>query len=48
MPTRRTPTRRRREVGLNDQGAAELAADRRRDTTEEQVADAAAPGFSIK
>jgi pilus assembly protein CpaC len=36
------------EVSLIDQGTPELAADRRRDTTEEQVADAAAPGFSIR
>jgi hypothetical protein len=36
------------EVGLIDQGAPELAADRRRQTSEEQVADAATPGFSIK
>ena len=36
------------EVSLIDQGTPELAADRRRQTTEEQVADAAAPGFSIK
>jgi pilus assembly protein CpaC len=36
------------EVSLIDQGAPELAADRRRDTTEEQVADAATPGFSIR
>ena len=36
------------EIGLIDQRRPELAADRRRDTTEEQVADAAAPGFSIR
>jgi pilus assembly protein CpaC len=36
------------QVGLREQDAPSLAADRRRDTTEEQVADAAAPGFSIR
>jgi pilus assembly protein CpaC len=36
------------EVSLIDQGNPELAADRRRDTTEEQVAEAATPGFSIR
>lgn len=36
------------EVSLMNQGTPELAADRRRDTTEEQVADAATPGFSIR
>jgi hypothetical protein len=35
-------------IGLNDQDAPELAADRRRETTEEQDASAAAPGFSIR
>ena len=38
----------RPEVGLIDQGTPELLADRRRDTTEEQVASAATPGFSIR
>lgn len=36
------------DVSLLDQGSPELLADRRRETTEEQVADAAAPGFSIR
>jgi len=36
------------EVSLIQQRTPELAADRRRETTEEQVADAAAPGFSIR
>jgi pilus assembly protein CpaC len=36
------------EVSLIDQGTPELAADRRGDTTEEQVAAAATPGFSIR
>lgn len=36
------------QVGLNEQRAPEQAADRRRDTTETQVADAPAPGFSIR
>jgi pilus assembly protein CpaC len=36
------------QVGLTEQGSTELAADRRRDTTEEQVAEAATPGFSIR
>jgi pilus assembly protein CpaC len=36
------------QVSLIEQGTPELAADRRRDTTEEQVAEAAAPGFSIR
>ena len=36
------------EVSLIDQGSPELAADRRRDTTEEQVAETATPGFSIR
>jgi pilus assembly protein CpaC len=36
------------EVSLIDQGRPELAADRRRQTTEEQVAQAAEPGFSIR
>jgi pilus assembly protein CpaC len=36
------------EVSLLDQGQPELAADRRRETTEEQVARTAEPGFSIR
>jgi pilus assembly protein CpaC len=36
------------EVSLLDQGSPELAADRRREGTEQQLADAATPGFSIK
>jgi pilus assembly protein CpaC len=36
------------EVSLIDQRAPELAADRRRETTEEQVAESATPGFSIR
>ncbi len=36
------------QVGLNEQSAPAQAADRQRDTTEEQVASAAAPGFSIR
>ncbi|HEU4652036.1 MAG TPA: type II and III secretion system protein family protein [Croceibacterium sp.] len=36
------------QVGLNQPGSADLAGDRRRDTTEEQVAAVAAPGFSIR
>jgi pilus assembly protein CpaC len=36
------------QVGLNQPSAPANAADRRRDTTEEQVASAAAPGFSIR
>jgi pilus assembly protein CpaC len=47
MPSANTPAP-PPQVGLTEQGAPELAADRRRETTEEQVADAAAPGFSIR
>jgi len=36
------------EVGLIDQRTPELAADRRRQTSEEQVAGATTPGFSIQ
>jgi pilus assembly protein CpaC len=36
------------EISAIDQRSPELVADRRRQTTEEQVADAAAPGFSIR
>ena len=36
------------EVSLLDQGTPELAAHRRRQDTEEQLAEAATPGFSIK
>jgi pilus assembly protein CpaC len=36
------------EVGLTDQRTPELTADRRRQTSEEQVAGAATPGFSIQ
>jgi pilus assembly protein CpaC len=36
------------QVGLTEPGSPDLAADRRREPTEEHVADAATPGFSIR